>query len=183
MFISRVPMPLRSGVLRLAMAGLMVAAVAATGLIAGSDGAESRDRTVRTEGDNQFVPNAKVMSTLRFTPGHNVIGSGETLTLQHSDKTLDPHTLSVVDAAELPGDFDAVFACGVCDEVFQLFPPSEPPTFINGPGTGEGLDGRLDTLVVQPGGSESVEVTAEPGTTLRYLCAIHAWMQGTITVK
>jgi len=179
--------PLNKRPVRLATAMLAIAVLAAAGLVGVSDSAESRDRTVRTEGANQFVPNAKVMSTLRFTPGHNVIGSGETLTLAHSDRTEEPHTLSIVDAAEVPGDFDAVLSCGapgtVCDEVFQLFPMGPPPSFINGPGTGPGLDGRLDTLFAEHGGSASVEVTAEPGTTLHFICAIHSWMQGEISVK
>src|SRR5262245_35921548 len=72
---------------RLAAALLAIAVLGAVGLAGVSDTAESRDRTVRTEGSEQFVPNAKIMSTLRFTPGHNVISSGETLTLEHSDRT------------------------------------------------------------------------------------------------
>jgi len=184
---TRILAPLIGRPVRLATACLVVAVVAAAGLVAVSDSAESRDRTVRTEGDNQFVPNAKVMSTLRFTPGHHVINSGETLTLEHSDRTGEPHTLSIVDADEVPGDIDAAFNCGapgtVCDEIFQLFPQGPPPAFIDAPGTGAGLDGRLDTLFVESGGSASAEVTAEPGTTLHFICAIHAWMQGEITVK
>lgn len=173
---------------RLGAALLAVAVVASAAVIGTSDGAEGRDRTVRTEGDEQFVPNAKVMVTLRFTPGHIVVNSGDELTLQHSDRTQDPHTLSIVDADEVPGDIDSVFNCGspgtICDEVFSLF-GQEPagPTFMEGPGTDEGIDGRLDSLFVPAGGSISEKVTAEAGTTLSFICAIHAWMQGTIDVK
>jgi hypothetical protein len=48
---------------------------------------------------------------------------------------------------------------------------------------GSGLDGRLDTLFLPPGTAISVPVTAPSGTTLSYFCAIHAWMQGSITVN
>jgi hypothetical protein len=48
---------------------------------------------------------------------------------------------------------------------------------------GSGLDGRLDTIFLPPDTQLTVPVTATSGTTLHYMCAIHAWMQGTINVK
>jgi len=162
--------------------------VATATLFGASDSSAAGGNTVRTEGTAQFIPNSKVAFTLHFSPGHMVVKSGETLTLEKSDKTSDPHTLSIVDASEVPGDIDSVFACGepgtVCDDVFSLFPGEPPnPIFVEGPVTGQGIDGRLDTLFVNSGGSISEKVTAEPGTTLHFICAIHAWMQGTIDVK
>jgi hypothetical protein len=153
-----------------------------------SVGDAARGRTVMTQGTEQFVPNAKIMATLHFSPGPIVIHSGETLTLKHADQTQDPHTLSIVNADEVPADIEAVFGCGEpgtpCGDVFGLIGDDEdPPRVINGPGTAPGLDGRLDTLIVFPGESVSAPVTASPGTTLSYICAIHAWMQGTVTVK
>jgi hypothetical protein len=153
-----------------------------------STGSASGGRTVRSQGDNQFVPNVKIQSTLKFTPGHIVITSGEPLTLEHGDQTQDPHALAIVDASDVPADIDAVFNCGspgtVCDEVFQQF-PGEPSgaTFVNAAGTGDGIDGRLDTMFIVPGSSITEPVTAPAGTTLYFICAIHAWMQGTIDVK
>jgi len=41
---------------------------------------------------------------------------------------------------------------------------------------------RLRTVLLPPSTSISVQVTAPPGTTLSYFCAIHARMQGTIKV-
>jgi hypothetical protein len=38
-------------------------------------------------------------------------------------------------------------------------------------------------LWLPPGTSITVPVTAPSGTTLSYFCAIHAWMQGSITVS
>jgi plastocyanin len=187
MLVSHFLTPLRARRAWLSAGALAVAVVATATLFGAADSSAAGGNTVRTEGTGQFIPNAKVSLTLRFSPGHIVVKSGETLTLEHSDKTDQPHTLSIVDAEEVPGTLDDVFNCGspdtVCDEVFQLFPQGPPPAFIDAPGTGEGLDGRLDTLFVEQGGSASAEVTAEPGTTLHFICAIHAWMQGTIDVK
>jgi hypothetical protein len=82
-----------------------------------------------------------------------------------------------------------VFECGapgtLCEEVFNTVGPQitdeTQSQFINVAG-GPGLDGRLDTLWLPPGTSITVPVTAPSGTTLSYFCAIHAWMQGSITV-
>jgi plastocyanin len=168
---------------------LMVVAVAAAAfalLTGGADGAP-KDKTVETAGNDGFRANKEIFSTLRFKPGKVTIGSGSTLTLTHADDTDQPHTLSIVDADEVPSDTDSVFNCGapdtVCDEVFQTLPMGPPPPFTNGPGTDDGIDGRLDTLWVNEGESASAEVTAPAGTTLNFICAIHAWMQGTIQVK
>ena len=164
-----------------AAALLMVAMSASTG--------SAGNGTVRTQGGEQFVPNAKIQSTLKFTPGRITINSGETLTLEKSDSTAEPHTLSIVNKDEVPADIDAVFGCGepgtVCDDVFSAF-GGEPsgPTFVDAAGTGTGIDGRLDSLfVAAPGDSISAPVTAPSGSTLYFICAIHAWMQGEIDVK
>ena len=179
MLVSRFLEPLYGRRARFGAALLAVAVVASAALFGAAGGVESRDRTIRTEGDEQFVPNAKVMATLRFTPGHITVNSGDEL-------TPDPHTLSIVDADEVPGDVATVFDCGspgtICDEVFSVFPGGPPPPFINAPGTGPGIDGRLDSLFVEPGGSASAKVTAEPGTTLHFICAVHSWMQGQVEV-
>ena len=165
-------------------------AVLALAVVAGSAGAgtaRGSDRTIRTGGTEAFIPNAKIYSTLRFEPGHIVIKSGETITLTKADKTEAPHTLSIVDAADVPTNVEGVFGCGepgtVCDEVFQLLGQGPPPAVTEGPGTAAGIDGRLDTLVIFPGDSVSAPVTAPAGSTLHFMCAIHAWMQGTIDVQ
>jgi len=169
-------------------AAVAVCALGAGLLGAARAGSAADGRTVKTEGGEEFVPNAKIMSNLKFAPGNLTVASGETLTLDHADRTDEPHTLSIVNAGEVPGDLDAVFSCGepgtVCDDVFTAF-GSEPSSslFVNGPGTGSGIDGRLDSLFVLPGDSISATVTAPSGSTLYFICAIHPWMQGTINVK
>lgn len=163
----------------------MLAALSLAALVLTTAASGATDKVVRTRGDETFIPNVKVAATLKFAPGHLAVRSGETLTLEHADKTEDPHTLSIVNANELPTTFEeAVGECAVCEEVFGIF-PGEPTSsvFVNAPGTGPGIDGRLDTLFVLPGESISAPVTAPAGTTLRYLCAIHPWMQGRIDVQ
>ena len=147
------------------------------------------DKTIRTMGTEDVHINSKIFSDLRFSPGKSTVRSGDSITLSHVDQTEEPHTLTIVDAAERPTDVDGVFSCGepgtLCDDVFnavgaQIVDDTQAQ-FINVSG-GPGLDGRFDTVWLPPGASISVPVTAPSGTTLAYFCAIHAWMQGTIQV-
>lgn len=152
--------------------------------------ANASDRTIRTRGTEDVHINSKIFSNLRFSPGNANVRSGEMMTLDHDDETLAPHTLSIVDAGELPGNIDEVFGCGapgtICDEVFSTVGPEivddTVAQFVD-VGGGAGLDARLDTIWLPAGTSISVPVSAAPGTTLSYFCAIHAWMQGDIKVS
>jgi plastocyanin len=175
----------RSRAARTGVAAMLAAAT--VGVWASTGGAA--DKTLRTMGTEDVHINSKIFSDLRFSPGQTNVRSGATLTLVHTDKTDEPHTLTIVDADERPTDTAGVFDCGspgtLCDEVFntvgpQIADPSQAQ-FVDVSG-GTGLDGRLDTVWLPPGSSIEVAVTAPPGTTLAYFCAIHAWMQGTIIV-
>jgi plastocyanin len=167
-----------------AVATLVLASVFA---FTGSSAAQ--DKTIRTLGTEDVHINSKIFSNLRFSPGHTSLKSGDDLTLSHDDSTDEPHTLTIVNASDLPSDVEEVFGCGepgtICDEVFATVGPriidDTQAQFINVAG-GSGLDARLDTLWLPTGTSITVPVTAPSGTTLSYFCAIHAWMQGTITV-
>jgi plastocyanin len=166
-----------------------VVAVALASVFAFAATSSAQDKTIRTMGTEDVHINSKIFSNLHFSPGHTTLKSGDQLTLSHVDATDEPHTLTIVDANELPSDVEAVFECGapgtLCDEVFTTVGPQiidqTQAQFINVAG-GSGLDGRFDTLWLPPGTSISVPVTAPSGTTLSYFCAIHAWMQGSITV-
>lgn len=168
---------------------VVLGAALALGVAASTQaGGAASGRTVRTQGDEQFVPNAKIMSTLKFSPGHITINNGETLTFEHGDQTQDPHTLTIVDQADLPANINDVFNCGapgtVCDDIFQLLPGGPPPAgsaFFNVAG-GAGLDARGDTMFLLPGETVSAPVTAPSGSTLYFMCLIHPWMQGSIKV-
>jgi hypothetical protein len=166
-----------------------VSAVAIASVFVFVASSAAQDGTIRTMGTEDVHINSKIFSNLRFSPGRTTLSSGDQLTLSHDDATEEPHTLTIVNASELPSDVEEVFGCGapgtVCDEVFTTVGPQitddTKSQFINVAG-GSGLDGRLDTLYLPPGTSISVPVTAPSGTTLSYFCAIHAWMQGSITV-
>jgi hypothetical protein len=46
-----------------------------------------------------------------------------------------------------------------------------------------GLDAPGDSLLFFAGESISATISAPAGSTLFYLCAIHPWMQGSISVR
>ena len=166
-----------------------VVALALASAVAFAGTSSAQDKTIRTMGTEDVHINSKIFSNLRFSPGNTTLNSGDQLTLSHADATDEPHTLTIVNASELPSDVEAVFGCGepgtLCDEVFTTVAPQitdeTQAQFINVAG-GSGLDGRLDTLWLPTGTSISVPVIAPSGTTLSYFCAIHAWMQGSIKV-
>jgi plastocyanin len=167
-----------------------VTALAAVTMSLGTSASGATNKTIRTMGTEDVNINSRIFSNLRFSPGNTTIKSGQSITLIHADATDEPHTLTVANPGELPTDIEDVFSCGepgtLCDEIFNTVGPQivdeNAAQFIN-VGGGPGLDSRLDTIFLPPGTSITVPVDAAPGTTLSFLCAIHAWMQGTIRVS
>ena len=145
------------------------------------------NRTVGIIGAEHFVPNAMIQATLRFAPGPITVARGDTVTWVN--ETDEPHTITVLDAADIPTNVGEVFGCGApgapCFAALAGHLATNPPTIVLGGGADgtAGLDGVGDSLLVFPDGSISAEVTAPSGTTLDYLCAIHPWMIGSIRVR
>ena len=159
---------------------LLLSAGVAVG--AGAQGAH----TVKTEGRGTFVPNGLVQETLHFWPGNISVKSGGSLTWVASDKSGDPHTISIVTRADWPKTLNQVFHCGargtICRRILKAqFPKGQPPLPVVNVGP-PGLDEPGDSLLIAPGHPNTAIVSAPPGTVLYYMCAIHPWMQGTITV-
>jgi plastocyanin len=141
-------------------------------------------RTVRAAGSEQFVPNAKIMATLRFTPGPLSVKQGETVTWENTTPG-EPHTISVVAAGDVPSTIDDVFNCAICNTIQAAHFPNgfnNPPVPVVNAG-GPGLDVPGDSLLLFPDASVSATISARAGSTLHYICAIHPWMQGTISVN
>lgn len=163
----------------LSLLTLIVAFVAATSVALAVS-----DREVRTTGDERVVPNSMVQATIKFAPGPLSVAGGDEVTWTHDDMTTAPHTATVV--AEFPEPtLEGIFGCGApggpCDLALQAHMAGgfNPVVDLGGPG----LDTPGDSLLFFDDTSISANVTAAPGTTLKYLCAIHPWMQGEITVR
>lgn len=142
--------------------------------------------TVAVRGGEQFVPNALIQSTFRFSPGSINASQGQILTWVDEDQVAEaPHTVTVVNETDLPSDIEEVFECQApgepCGNALAAHFGGGPPVAVVNVGT-PGLDVPGDSLLLFPDGSISETLSAPAGTKLFYLCAIHPWMQGSITV-
>jgi plastocyanin len=160
--------------LAIVMAAALLVAVLTGGVVSAGP-----DRTVRTTGGTQFVPNNLLMVNLAFAPGPLVVDSGDTVTWVHADSSGAPHTVSIVDQEDLPDSVSSTLGCRFGAGTLCSGFIANPEQDVGEPG----LDMPGDSLFLPPGGSVSGEVTASSGTTLHYFCAIHPLMQGSIKVR
>jgi plastocyanin len=140
-----------------------------------------------------FVPNKSVKDSMFFSPAAASVNSGDTLTFEYDGKPSDePHTITIVNQKDVPKTAAEVNNCMVCQKLSSghLKNPKAPP----GPANDiahwtldkgqPGLDGVGDSIAIERAKhkSISIKVTAPAGTTLYFVCAVHPWMQGKITV-
>lgn len=80
----------------------------------------------------------------------------------------------------MPQTFEDLFIgdCPTCDAAgFEHFVNGD--LVVDG---GDGFNAVGDSILFFDGVTVQIDVTAAPGTTLSFLCIIHPWMQGSITV-
>jgi len=173
------------------------AAVAAVGAsLAGASMAANNSGAVviKAVDGGKMVPNKYIQDGMHFSPGTVNVQSGGSITFTFADtKQMDPHTLTIVEKSQLPRTVAQANDCTACqtDASPHLKNPKAPP----GPANPiahwiidkgqRGLDTPGDSVAIQqPGAHRSitVKVSAPPGTTLYFLCAVHPWMQGKIIV-
>lgn len=126
-----------------------------------------------------------------FTPSRLKVPSGSTVAFANvsGKQSGEAHTVSVVSAARLPRTVQDVLTCGapgtICFDIFKNHDPDldfNPPfTKLVNRGT-PGLNQEGDSRLLLPGDTSYAKISAPAGTTLHYICVIHAWMQATITV-
>jgi plastocyanin len=168
-------------VLLLAVSFALLSAIGVGVAVAKSAG--SAPPTVRTLGSESFEKNVLIQATLRFSPDVIQVPSGGTIRFIKSDQAPDePHTLSIVTA--WPKDAEQVFNCHVCNHILEShFANGQLHLRVDADNDG-GLDTKGDSLLIVPGINDHISwtVTAKPGTILKFLCAIHPWMQAEIKV-
>ena len=171
---------------RTTLAALAAAALAASVAVP----AIAQDSTVSLSivGGVSVKPGDYIKDTQRFQAKTLAVASGNTVKLTNKAKTKDPHTISFVKPTEVPKTTAKVNGCfegGVCGKLGQAHefpegdgPPGKPIVDVGA----EGVDQAGDSLVLMKK-TLSFKVTAKAGSTLNYLCAVHPWMQGKITVR
>ena len=172
--------------LPLAALGLVLAVVAPS--LAGAASAPSARTNVIKGGPSKHKNAFGIKDSMRFSPAKFTIASGGTLTLKGKTSAKEgPHTFSLVKSSDLPKTGKQVQNCSVCKSFFKKHGANEKTGKIKHPllNTGAtGFDSPGDSIVIAPGKSTTkITFSAKSGTTFSYLCAVHPWMQGKVTVK
>jgi plastocyanin len=152
--------------------------------------APHKNRIVISGGD-VYKPGFYVKNTMHFGPRTLTVKSGATVTVLNQASAQEPHTVSFVKASQVPRTKKAIVACsnfkGVCGALAQAHQADPQTGQVKVPvvDVGKpGVDRPGDSFFIAPGAKKlTFKVTAKKGTTLRYFCVIHPWMQGTIKVR
>lgn len=164
-------MPRRITVLLAAVVGLCLVAVAPAAAV---------ERIV-IRGGTVFKAGQYAKDNSRFTPRNLTVSSGERVRVRDRSTDEAPHTLSLVKRRQLPRSFNCP-ACRAIEASHEINDETGEPgkPLVNVGAAGFNRPG--DSIVINPGGRVSFDVTADAGKTLYYLCIIHPWMQGRINV-
>ena len=131
--------------------------------------------------------------------GPKTVAYGDELKVvnQSNPKKIGPHTFSLAEASVLPKTKGQMEVCFTKDHICKAIaiwhgvkgngPPTINPVKVGAPGwsTMGNLTEKGDSWFTgnKPGTSFEQQVTAEPGTTIHYICAIHPEMQGSFKVQ
>lgn len=131
---------------------------------------------------------------MRFVTSDDSIQKGGKLVIR--DKTSEPHTLSLVKKRFVPRTRKQVNHCfdpgHICREIAKWHKftgkgePKIPLVDAGKPGWNRqgSLTREGDSVVFDPQHNPPTRpVTAQRGTTLHFICAIHPWMHGKLDVK
>jgi hypothetical protein len=164
---------------------LVVALVAGTAVAASKKPPKKATITLRSP--IKVKVNKYFQDGSRFAPGNVVLASGGTLTLKNKGEA--PHTFSIVAKKDLPKGPLKILSCGgpgtVCETIFTAHAfdqdgnPTKPVVDVGSPG----IDQVGDSLAIAPKSTQKVAISAKKGTTLYFMCGIHAWMQGKLKVR
>jgi hypothetical protein len=187
----------RSGRLRALLFAAPLAALVTALLASGSAGAAETPAPVAGKAVVKIVLQGKKLSF----EGPETVYEGEQLEVlnQTNPRQVGPHTFSLVEKGTLPKTPQAQKSCftpgHICMSIAKWhgFNPKTEKISINpvkaGPegwsteGNNKGKKGdSWFTGESKKGTHISQEVTAKAGTTLYFVCAVHPWMQGSITV-
>jgi plastocyanin len=174
-----------------------IVATATFGAVAPAAGAAQANE-IRIIGGTVFEAGKFVKDDVRFAPRRLTVKRNATVTLRNRGTDPAPHTISFVKKAFLPKSFEFA-AIGPLMAAHQVDQENEeaPPAVIkvdngvaaadqNAPlqvNTGGDDKQAGDSQFIAPGQKRiTFKVTARSGSTLRYYCAIHPWMQGKILV-
>lgn len=179
---------------RLRTLALAVATTALTAVLAGTGAAGAAETT----GTTDVIKIELTKGKLKFV-GPETVAKGDQLEIvnETNPRQVGPHTFSLVTKGSLPKTAKARHNCfspkHICLAIAKWhgFNPKTEEITINpakaGPAgwstMGNATGKKGDSWVTEKKGESFKQaVSAEAGTTLYYICAIHPWMQGKVTV-
>jgi plastocyanin len=177
------------------LACLVAAGTWATFAFGSSSGAPNSATVVAKDNGVSISPNKYMRDNMFFSPGTVTVKSGGTITFKFDKPgSMEPHTMTILHQSDLPKTGAQAENCKPCERYAtpHLKNPKAPPdqnnpivhwTLNKG---NPGFDTVGDSVAIQEPGkhkSVTITVTAKPGTTLYFVCAVHPWMQGKIVVK
>jgi len=169
--------------------GLAAVAVLA---VAGPAGAKPAPNTIEAHGEAKVKINEYIQDGQKFVPGDITVKSGATVTLRNKSTDGAPHSLSLLAKAALPKTAAQVIQCPACGPLLAAHQADPNTGEVKVPVVDAGRPGfdtmgtkttAGDSVYLAPKGKVTFKVTAKKGSKLTYFCAVHPWMQGTITVK
>jgi plastocyanin len=169
-----------------ALAAVAALAVAAPALAA------PKANTIEAQGTSKVKINEYIQDGQKFVPGDITVKSGATITLRNKSKDGAPHSLSLLKKSALPKTAAQVMQCPACGPLLAAHQADPTTGQVKQPLVDAGQPGfdtegtkttAGDSIFLPPKGKVTFKVTAKKGSKLSYFCAVHPWMQGTITVK
>ncbi len=170
------------------VAALALLVVAVVPALAGARKVPSR-ASVTAVHRPDLRPNRELGQTdeLRWLPARTRIKSGGRLTLRNLTRGQAPgipnelHNFSIVKSRQIPRTQLQALDCRICKAIndrhdFSLGPPK---IAVVNKGR-KGIDRPGDSIAFSS--TRRAKVTAKPGSTLRFICAVHPWMQGKLEV-
>ncbi len=178
----------------------LLAGFVTVGLVAGGSaaamaaGSAPKHATINAVTSVKVKINRYVQDGTRWQNDVYKVRSGGTISIVNLAASDGPHTFSVIKASQEPRTTRAILNCKICATIAKEFganPNSpKPPKFLfvkNGKGTNTApnIAGPGDMAFIAPKQKAKVtlKVTAKPGTTLYFICAVHPWMQAKLLVQ
>ena len=170
----------------IALAAVAALAVAAPAL------AKPKPNTIETHGEAKVKINEYIQDGQKFVPGDITVKPGATVTLRNKSTDGAPHSLSLLVKSALPKTAADVIQCPACGPLLAAHQADPQTGDVKQPVVEAGSPGfdtmgtkttAGDSVYLPPKGKVTFKVTAKKGSKLTYFCAVHPWMQGTITVK
>jgi hypothetical protein len=177
-----------------ASVSVLALGVGATGVAMAQGGAVPSKTTIKSKQTLKVKVNRYIQDGLRWDKDSYTVKSGGTLHIVNGDGTEGPHTFTVVAEKDLPKTAAQVLKCKICTTLGKAHgadPNSDaPPKFPyleNGVGqaTAPSVDRPGDSGITgtgKKGESIDLKVTAKKGKELYFMCLIHPWMEGEVTV-